>query len=266
MKLKILKMSEMGSFPLGENPADVEKEQDVEQDGRSEEGEGEDGKNVDLVSDGLEIFKQFLLFEGIAISGFADHLELIFNALEGGVLLAHLEAEVAMLGAEVSEAFLNGLEVNSDVGRLGWVGRLVEDVGDGGADVAVEEGQDFLNEGDGHAEGAHGAVKAVALGRGGGVGEGAARGRGRVESIFIGGRGRIATAFPDRQGRSDRAGAGFIRGIRPAGRFIQAETLCVVHGLPSSHNDIGNCRQRRQNKHPEIETPGSGQDSCCGTE
>ena len=41
---------------LGEDPADVEIEEDVEQDGSSEESKGEDGKNVDLVADGLEIF------------------------------------------------------------------------------------------------------------------------------------------------------------------------------------------------------------------
>ena len=63
---------------------------------------------IDLIADGLEVFQEFLLLERVAVGGFTNHLQLIFDALQRGILLAHLVAEFAMLGMQLSEAVLNG--------------------------------------------------------------------------------------------------------------------------------------------------------------
>jgi hypothetical protein len=134
---------------LGQDALDVEVEDDVDHDGDDEEQEGDHGKDVDLVANPFEVFEELLLLEGVAVSGFADHFELIFDALEGGVLLDDLGAELALLGLEGADAFFEGGEVDGGWWRRGPVGGRGgrrHQIGDGGADVAIEQGQDALYE------------------------------------------------------------------------------------------------------------------------
>jgi hypothetical protein len=92
------------------------------------------------------------LLEGVAVGGFADHFELIFDALEGGVLLDDLGAEFTLLGLERADAFFEGSKIQRwgrrwwRCGPVSWLGGRGHEIGDGGADVAVEQGQDALNE------------------------------------------------------------------------------------------------------------------------
>jgi hypothetical protein len=138
----------------------VQVEDDVDHDGDDEEQEGDHGEYVDLVADALEVFKELLLLEGVAVGGFADHLELIFDALEGGVLIGDLGAEVVVLGLEGADALFEGGEVD---GRRRWRGpvrRRGHEVGDGGADVAIEQWKDALNKGKAGADGVDNALNA----------------------------------------------------------------------------------------------------------
>ena len=79
----------------------LEKKQDIEDDGNSQKGKGDVGENVDFGAYGFEVFEKFLLFKGIAVGGFADRLQVVFDALEGSILLDHLVAQGALLDAEV---------------------------------------------------------------------------------------------------------------------------------------------------------------------
>lgn len=154
--LGALAQEEPGQDALGQDALDVQVEDDVDHDGNDEEQDGGHGKDVDLVADAFEVFHQLLLLEGVAVSGFADHIKLIFNALEAGVLLDDLGAEFALLGLEGADAFFEGGEIDrrrwrcGPVSGRGWRGHQV---GNGGADVAVEQGQNALNEGQSCADG-----------------------------------------------------------------------------------------------------------------
>ena len=134
---------------LGQDALDVEVEDDVDHDGDDEEQEGDHGKDVDLVANPFEVFEELLLLEGVAVSGFADHFELIFDALEGGVLLDDLGAELALLGLEGADAFFKGCQVDRRLwGRrpVSELGGRSHEVGNGSSDVAIEQGQDALYE------------------------------------------------------------------------------------------------------------------------
>ena len=180
----------------------MEIEDDVDGDGDGEKAESNEGYEVDLVADALEVFHEFLLLECVSVGGFANHFELVFDALEGGVLFDDLIAELALLGLELGEAVFEGGEIDGRRrrrrGRRGVVVRS-EEVGDGGADVAVEQGENALDEGQGDAEGADGALNPGGT-LGGGVGEGA------------GGRRRVGGAGRGRQGTGE--GAGLDAGLR----------------------------------------------------
>jgi len=67
---------------LGQDAKDVEIKDDVEDERNGQEAEGDESKDVDFAADDFEVFHQFLLLKGIAVGGFADHLQLIFDALE----------------------------------------------------------------------------------------------------------------------------------------------------------------------------------------
>ena len=56
----------------GNHVTKLEKKHDIEDDGNSEDGKGDVRENVHLGAYGFEVFEQFLLFEGISVSGFAD--------------------------------------------------------------------------------------------------------------------------------------------------------------------------------------------------
>jgi len=76
----------------GQNTLDVEIENHIEQNRQGQQGERKKGKQTDLVADCLEVFKQLLLFKRIAIRGFTDHLQLVFDPFEGRILVHDLVA------------------------------------------------------------------------------------------------------------------------------------------------------------------------------
>jgi len=75
---------------LAQDVHELNKEVNVESERQGEDDDAGDGEIADAVTDGAEVFDHFLLFEGVAVGGFADALELIFDALEGGDLFLHL--------------------------------------------------------------------------------------------------------------------------------------------------------------------------------
>ena len=84
----------------------------IDHDGDDEKQDGYHGEEVDFVADSLEVFEELLLFEGVAVGCFADHLELIFDAFEGGVLIGDLGTELVLLRLEGADAFFDGSEVD----------------------------------------------------------------------------------------------------------------------------------------------------------
>ena len=173
---------------LGQDALDVQVEDDVDHDGDDEEQEGDHGEYVDLVADALEVFKELLLLESVAVGGFAHRLKLIFDAFERGILIGDLGAEFALLGLERADALFEWGEIDGRRWRRrgrGPVGRRGHEVGDGGADVAIEQRKDALNEGQRGADGVDQALNAggrVCFGRrrvgcGLGRGQGTAKGK-----------------------------------------------------------------------------------------
>ena len=147
-------------FGLGQDAFDVQIEDDVDHDRNDEEQEGDHGKDVDLVADALEIFEEFLLFEGVAVGGFANHIELIFDALERGILVGDLGAQLVLLCLERADAFFDWGEVDGRRRGCGPVRGRGHEVGDGCADVAIEQRKDALNEGQSGANGVDHALNA----------------------------------------------------------------------------------------------------------
>lgn len=55
-------------------------ENEVDQETDRQQADGQHCNHFHLIAESLEIFKQFLLLERIAIGGFAHHLQLVLNA------------------------------------------------------------------------------------------------------------------------------------------------------------------------------------------
>jgi hypothetical protein len=70
------------------------------------------GNDLDLPAKDLQVFEELLLLESVAVGGFANHLQLIFDALERGVLLHHLFAQAAMLRLELGQATLKRRKID----------------------------------------------------------------------------------------------------------------------------------------------------------
>ena len=103
-----------------EDVLQLENEIDIEAKGDEQEDQADDGEAPEAVADGAEVFDQLLLFERVAVGGFADPIQLIFDALEGGDLLLHLAAQFAVAVADLGQAPLDGLQIDlDDLGRLG---------------------------------------------------------------------------------------------------------------------------------------------------
>ena len=132
----------------GDDFEDFEKQGDGGTDGDGQQAEGSHGYEVDLLAEIPEIFNQFLLLAGVAVSGFTDHFQAIFDAGEGGVLFDDLIAQLGVQGLELGEAVFDGRQVD----RRCWRGsgsrgrRRGKQVGEGVAEVAFEQGEDALND------------------------------------------------------------------------------------------------------------------------
>ena len=91
---------------------ELDKEEDIHCDRKQQEHQADNGEGAEAGTDGAEIFDELLLLEGVAVGGFANTFELIFDALEGGDLFEDLGAQFAMAGGNLGEAALDGFEIN----------------------------------------------------------------------------------------------------------------------------------------------------------
>jgi len=126
----------------GQDAADVEIEKNIEQNGTGQHQQNQNGKEVDLCADAFQVLHQLLLLESIAVRGFPDHFQLIFNALDGGVLFLNLRMQLSLVFTKfnqmVFQLFWNGR-------RRGWLcGGQVAGNRIGGS--AVHNGQDLLQD------------------------------------------------------------------------------------------------------------------------
>jgi hypothetical protein len=150
-----------GVCGLRDDVANLEVKHNVEYDGDTEKSEGDKGENIDFAAHRFEVAEQFLLFKGVAVGGFADGLEVVFDALEGGILLHNLIAKSALLDAEIGKAFLEGHDVSWRLRRGFWLLRG-EHVGECGIYLSIEERQHALHEGQCHAKDARSAFNSGA--------------------------------------------------------------------------------------------------------
>jgi hypothetical protein len=157
------------AFASAENVLKLDQEINVQAQGDGQQNQSDDGEGADTAADGAQVFDKFLLLQGITVGGFADALQLVFDALEGGALLDDLAAQFAMTGANLGEAALDGLQIDMDLMDLLNRGRRrrvmmaelrSDQGGDGGGEVAVEERKKPLHQRYGGADCVDGALEA----------------------------------------------------------------------------------------------------------
>jgi hypothetical protein len=109
-----------------QNALQLKDQETVYEEGEDEKDKPDHGEGVDPAANGAEVFYQLLLFEGVAVRGFADVIELVFDALEGGDILAYLGAQLTVGGSHLSEsalhlaeALLDGFQINLNGNRYG---------------------------------------------------------------------------------------------------------------------------------------------------
>jgi hypothetical protein len=143
----------------------LDEEEDIDSHGNREQNESDDGQGADAAANCAEVFDELLLFEGIAVGGFADPLEVIFDAFEGCAVLDDLVTEFAVAGANLGETAFDRFEVDMHVlygrGRRGMMAGLGgHQASDGGGEVAVEQGQEPLYKRNRGTDGLDGALQA----------------------------------------------------------------------------------------------------------
>lgn len=136
---------------LAEEVLQPPEEVGVEPEEDEQEDETDDGEVADAVADGAEIFDELLLLQGVAVGGFADAFEVIFDALEGAGLLLNLSLELSLGGLQVGETSLDGFEVYVNLrGRNRMLGLLVDghhECADRIGEVALEKREQLLDVG-----------------------------------------------------------------------------------------------------------------------
>ena len=106
----------------GDDFEDFEKQGDGGTDGDGQQAEGSHGYEVDLLAEIPEIFNQFLLLAGVAVRGFTDHFQAIFDAGEGGVLFDDLIAQLGVQGLELGETVFDGAKSTGGAGGAAGAG------------------------------------------------------------------------------------------------------------------------------------------------
>ena len=153
---------------LAKNVLELNEKVDIQAQGHQQQNQSNDGKGADAAADGAQVFDELLLLKGIAVGGFADAVELIFDAFERGALFGNLSPKLAMAGADFGEAALDWLQVDLnllDRDRGRWRGVVMArlrsyESADGGGEVAVKQGKQPLHQRNGGADGVHGALQA----------------------------------------------------------------------------------------------------------
>ena len=86
---------------LVQDVLELEDQVAIEDEGSQQQEEADDGEGAEATADRAQIFDQLLLFEGVAVGGFADALEVILDTFQGGYLLLDLAAQLAMAVADL---------------------------------------------------------------------------------------------------------------------------------------------------------------------
>jgi hypothetical protein len=97
---------------LRENALNVQEQKQVESNADRQQPDSDCGEYFDLAAEELQIFEKLLLLKCVAVGGFAHEFQLIFNALERGVLLDDLIAESSMLRLKLVQAALKRREID----------------------------------------------------------------------------------------------------------------------------------------------------------
>lgn len=185
---------------------DVEKEDDVEGDRDGEEAQADEGNCLDSAAEMFEIFEKFLLLKRVAIGGFANHLQLIFDALERGILFHDLLAQAMVLSLERGQTMFKRDQIYLGLRLCGGMRTRSEKTADRSADLAIEQRQNSLHDWNDGTEDIDGALhtrglvarrcRQAPLGKRGG--------RDTSADVLRGGWGQ-SSSDSHRQGRSDRA-------------------------------------------------------------
>ncbi len=79
----------------------MEKEREIHKNRNNKQNQNQQCNPVHPAAHRLQIFDQFLLLQGIAIGGFAHHLEVVFHPLQRRILIGQLILEVCLLKLQV---------------------------------------------------------------------------------------------------------------------------------------------------------------------
>ena len=82
---------------LGKYALNVQIEQKVDQSGKRKQADSDQRNQVHLASNSLQVLKQFLLLQCIAVRCLAHHLQMVFNPLQRCILLRNVVTEFTML-------------------------------------------------------------------------------------------------------------------------------------------------------------------------
>lgn len=153
---------------LAKNVLELNQKVDVQAQRHQQQNQSDNGKGADAAADGAQVFDQLLLLQGIAVGGFADAVQLIFDAFERGALFGDLPPEFAMAGADFGEAALDWLQIDMNLldrdrgrGRRVVMAHLRSDQSaDGGGEVAVEQRKEPLYQRYCRTDGVYGALEA----------------------------------------------------------------------------------------------------------
>jgi hypothetical protein len=100
------------------------------------------------------------LFQSVTVGSFANAVELVFDPLEGGSLLLHLGAQLAMAGSYLGQASFDGFEVDLDWGRgMCGMGLRGNQRANRGGKIAIQERQKPLYQRQSRANGINGPLE-----------------------------------------------------------------------------------------------------------
>ena len=115
-------------------------EQRRKQHGGDEEDDDKTHEGGSALGEFGDVFHQFSLIRGVFLDGLLECGEVVFEAAKGTFLLGGVEGESTVIGLEAGYGVLQRLEVH-------FVQRPVaEQIGGGGDDVALKQGEQFADQ------------------------------------------------------------------------------------------------------------------------
>ena len=131
-----------GQVSLAQDVLELDDQVDIEAKRDDQQEEADDGEGADTGADRPQILNQLLLLKSVAVGGFADTLQVVLDAFEGGDLLKHLAAQLTVAVADLGKAALHGFHVDvNDWGGWGRGGVCVRghEGANSGGEIAVDE-------------------------------------------------------------------------------------------------------------------------------